>query len=213
MTLVTVLLALGACAQLFFDNPFSGAPDTATAAPKEPPRADFGSTIAGLDGAAAASLVAWRAEPKGDGLIEYAAFRADRSQRVPAATLRVNGPGDRVDTVAARISRQWIDEGQYERYFRELSALFGQALNGRAGDFDLDRWVRNVHLSNGLVSRGAWSFATIEADGVTVSYVLSEGIQAFVATVNPECAADVEKGPEVWRFGPSAGICGGVFPQ
>jgi len=42
---------------------------------------------------------------------------------------------------------------------------------------------------------------------------LTDGDLAFVATADPKCAAAVEKGPEVWRFGPPEGTCGGVFPR
>lgn len=209
---VAALLLLTACS----GNPFAGrgdTHDTADAAPKETPRSDFGSTIDDLSVLAAGSPVAWRAVPIGGAGAEFAAFRTSRTNVEPDVSLRVVTAEGRIDTVAGRIGRRWIDERQHDRYFGELSALFGRAVNGRVRDFDLDRWVENVHLSNRLTRRGAWSFVTDEMDGMTLSYVLTDGFQAFVATVDPDCADQVSKGPEVWYFGPTAETCGGVVPR
>jgi hypothetical protein len=125
----------------------------------------------------------------------------------------VSAHGGQVDTVTGRIGRRWIDERQYERFYGELTAFFDHALQGRPRDFELDRWVENIHLSNRLERRGSWAFATEAESGVLVSYVLTDGALAFVATADPECAVQIAKGPEVWRFGLPDGICGGVFPR
>ena len=214
------LLMLSACAELPFgmssDKPADRTPEkngTEAATPRPSPRADLGVTIEGLNTYAAGRDVSWEVTWAGGARAEYVAVSPIGGSAQNALTVAVSAQAGQVDTITGRIGRRWIDERQYERFYGELSAFFDHALQGRTRDFALDRWVENIHLSNRLERRGAWAFATETQTGVVISYVLTDGDLAFVATVDPDCAAQVTKGPEVWRFGPPDGICGGVFPR
>lgn len=213
---VAALFLLTACAELPFgvsaDKPAEKS-GTEAATPRPSPRADFGVTIDGLNEYAAGRDVSWEVTPAGAARAEYVAVSPIGGSAQNAVTVSVSVRDGRVGTITGRIGRRWIDERQYDRFYGELTAFFDHALAGRTRDFALDRWVENIHLSNGLERRRGWSFATATEDGVVVSYVLTDGDLAFVATADPACAAEVLKGPEVWRFGPPDGICGGVFPR
>ena len=213
---VTALLILSACAELPFGistDKTAARNGTEAATPRPSPRADFGVTIGELNGYTSGRDVSWEVTPAGAARAEYVAVSPIGGSAQNAVTVSVSVRDGRVGTITGRIGRRWIDERQYDRFYGELTAFFDHALAGRTRAFALDRWVENIHLSNGLERRGSWSFATATEDGVVVSYVLTEGDLAFVATADPACAADVVKGPEVWRFGPPDGICGGVFPR
>ena len=162
---------------------------------------------------AAGRDVSWDVTQAASGRAEYVAVSPIGGGAQNALTVSVSARDGEVDTITGRIGRRWIDERQYERFYGELTGFFDHVLQRRARDFALDSWVENIHLSNGLERRGSWAFATETQTGVVVSYVLTDGDLAFVATVDPECAAQVAKGPETWRFGPPDGICGGVFPR
>lgn len=186
---------------------------TAAAVPKPSPRTDFGITIESLSDYAAGRDVSWEVTQAGPRRAEYVAVSPIGGGAQNALTVAVSARDGQVDTITGRIGRRWIDERQYERFYGELAGFFDHVLQRRARDFALDRWVENIHLSNRLEPRGAWSFATEARSGVQLSYVLTDGDLAFVATVSPDCAAEVASGPETWRFGPPDGICGGVFPR
>ena len=220
VVLFAALLILTACAELPFGISLEKPQDrtqersnTEAATPRPSPRGDLGVTIDGLNKYAAGRDVSWEVTPAGAARAEYVAVSPIGGSAQNAVTVSVSARDGRVDTITGRIGRRWIDERQYDRFYGELTAFFDHALAGRTRDFALDRWVENIHLSNGLERRGSWSFATATQDDVVVSYVLTDGDLAFVATADPACAADVVKGPEVWRFGPPDGICGGVFPR
>lgn len=213
---VGALLILSACTELplgISTEKTVESNGTEAAMPRPSPRSDLGVTIEGLNAYAAGRDVSWEVTWAGGARAEYVAVSPIGGGEQNALTVSVSGSNGQVDTITARIGRRWIDERQYERFYGELTSFFDHALQRRARDFALDRWVENIHLSNRLEQRGAWAFATETQTGVLVSYVLTDGDLAFVATVDPECAAQVAKGPEVWRFGPPGGICGGVFPH
>ncbi len=219
LTFVALLL-LSACAELPFGLSTVKTADrtpepsgTETATPRTSPRADFGVTIDGLSAYAAGRDVTWEVTQAGPQRAEYVAVSPIGGGAQNALTVSVSGSAGQVDTISGRIGRRWIDERQYERFYGELTGFFDHVLQRRARDFALDSWVENIHLSNRLEQPGSWSFATESQTGVLISYVLTDGDLAFVATVDPECAVQVAKGPEVWRFGPPDGICGGVFPR
>lgn len=209
---IAALLILSACAELPFGN-LLDRNGTAAATPRPSPRVDFGVTIDGLSDYAADRDVTWEVTQAGPQRAEYVAVSPIGGGAQNALTVSVSARDGQVDTITGRIGRRWIDERQYERFYGELTGFFDHALQGRTRDFALDSWVENIHLSNRLEQRGSWAFATETQTGVVVSYVLTDGDLAFVATVDPECAVQVAKGPEVWRFGPPDGICGGVFPH
>lgn len=214
--IVAALLILSACAELPFGISLEKPADknsTEAAIPRPSPRADLGVTIDGLSAYASGRELTWEVTQNGPGRAEYVAARPIGGGEQRALTVSVSASAGQVDTITARIGRRWIDERQYERFYGELTAFFDHALQGRTRDFELDRWVENIHLSNRLERRGSWAFATETESGVLVSYVLTDGDLAFVATADPECAVQIAKGPEVWRFGPPDGICGGVFPR
>lgn len=214
------LLVLSACTELGLENPFDRTADpeadrngTEAATPRPSPRTDLGVTIDGLNAYTAGRDMTWAVTRTGRGRAEYIAGPPIGGDEQPAVTVSVSALEGQVDTITGRIGRRWADERQYERFYGELTAFFDHALQGRTRDFELDRWVQNIHLSNRLERRGAWAHATESEESVLVSYVLTDSDLAFVATADPECAAQIAKGPEVWRFGPPEGICGGVFPR
>ena len=209
---IAALLMLTACTDLLFENPFDRN-GTEAATPRPSPRADLGVTIDELSAYASGRDVNWEVTRTGPGHAEYVAERPIGGGEQSAVTVSVSALNGQVDTITGRIGRRWTDERQYERFYGELTAFFDHALQGRTRDFALDRWAENIHLSNRLERRGAWAFVTETESDVVVSYVLTDGDLAFVATAEPECAAQIARGPEVWRFGPPDGICGGVFPR
>ncbi len=216
LALTFAALLLSACAELSFevlsDKP-AAKNGTEAATPRPSPRADFGVSIEELNEYAAGRDVSWEVSWAGGARAEYVAVSPIGGSARNALTVAVSARDGQVAKITGRIGRRWIDERQYNRFYGELSSFFDHALAGRTRDFALDRWVENIHLSNRLAPRGAWSFVTEREEDVVVSYVLTDGDLAFVATADPNCAAEVEKGPEVWRFGPPEGICGGVFPR
>lgn len=214
------LLILTGCAELPFGIP-TDKPEahttksvgTETATPRPSPRVGLGITVDALSAYAAGRELAWMARPLGARSVEYSAARPIGGGGQPGVTVSVAETAGQVDTVTGRIGRRWVDARQYDRFYGELTAFFDHALARRTRDFELDRWVRNIHLSNRLERRGDWSFATRAEDGVVISYVVTDWDLSFVATADADCAAEIGKGPEVWRFGPPDGICGGVFPR
>ncbi len=216
LALTFAALLLTACAELPFgvstekpEEPIG----TEAATPRPSPRADLGVTIDQLNTYAAGRDVSWEVTWAGGARAEYVAVSPIGGSAQNALTIAVSARDGQVATITGRIGRRWIDARQYDRFYGELTSFFDHALAGRTRDFALDRWVENIHLSNRLTRRGAWSFVTDREEDVVVSYVLTDGDLAFVATANPKCATEVVKGPEVWRFGPPEGICGGVFPR
>ncbi|MBT6308682.1 MAG: hypothetical protein HOJ20_02520 [Rhodospirillaceae bacterium] len=210
------LLILSACANLPFGISTETTAErngTEAATPRPTPRADFGVTIDGLGAYASGRDVTWEVTRTGPRRADYVAASPIGGGEQNALVVSVSAGDGWVDTITGRIGRRWIDERQYERFYGELTGFFDHVMQHRPRDFALDRWVENIHLSNRLERRGAWAFATETQTGVVISYVLTDGDLAFVATVDPDCAAQVTKGPEVWRFGPPDGICGGVFPR
>lgn len=215
LTFATLLL-LTACAELPLGISAEKTAErngTEAATPRPSPRADLGVTIEGLNAYAAGRDVSWEVSWAGGARAEYVAVSLIGGSAQNALTIAVSARGDHVETITGRIGRRWIDARQYERFYGELTGFFDHVLQGRTRDFALDRWVENIHLSNRLTRRGAWAFATETEEDVVLSYVLTDGDLAFVATADPECAEEVLKGPEVWLFGPPDGICGGVFPR
>jgi hypothetical protein len=214
---VAAVVLLAGCAELPFGISTEKTAErngTAAATPKPSPRVDFGVTIDALSAYAAGRNMTWEVTQAGSQRAEYVAVSPIGGGAQNALTVSVSARDKQVDTITGRIGRRWIDERQYELFYGELTGFFDYALQRRTRDFALDSWVENIHLSNRLERRGDWAFVTqTQPTSVVVSYVLTYGDLAFVATVDPECAAQVAKGPEVWRFGPPEGICGGVFPR
>jgi len=170
--LVAALLVLSACAELPFGISSHKPADTNSteaATPRPSPRADLGVTIDSLSAYASGRELTWEVTQNGPARAEYFAARPIGGGEQRAVTVSVSAHGGQVDTVTGRIGRRWIDERQYERFYGELTAFFDHALQGRTRDFELDRWVENIHLSNRLERRGSWAFATEAESGVLVS--------------------------------------------
>lgn len=172
---------------------------------------DFGITIDGLSAYASGRDVTWEVTLAGPQRAEYVAVSPIGGGAQNALTVSVSARDKQVDTITGRIERRWIDECQYERFHGELTGFFDHALQRRTRDFALDSWVENIHLSNRLEQRGSWSFVTESQTGVVVSYVLTDGDLAFVATVARNVQHRSQKSPKCGVSGRRKGYVAGCF--